>query len=217
MKNMDIGLKPEEEIESKEYSLTKDNIKYNIKVIKTKLKLILSCIHYEFKSNIEELITISKLFNICKSIEEAYEFIINLFNNNKVSIKEIIPNKTLKLFFIIYNNIKSTEEKIEIVLYYNKYNKHIIINELSNKYNLLQSEFNKVQEENKSIKEQIAKILEEISSLKKENSELKKEINNFKILTQNPPSPSTSPSPIPLPQKIRIKKFLNPNPNQKVK
>ena len=207
MKNMDIGLKPEEEIESKEYSLTKDNIKYNIKVIKTKLKLILSCIHYEFKSNIEELITISKLFNICKSIEEAYEFIINLFNNNKVSIIEIIPNKTLKLFFIIYNNIKSTEEKIEIVLYYNKYNKHIIINELSNKYNLLQSEFNKVQEENKSIKEQIAKILEEISSLKKENSELKKEINNFKILTQNPPSPSTSPSPIPLPQKNSNKKI----------
>ena len=201
MKDIDICLNPEEEIESKEYSLSKDNIKYNIKVIKTKLKLIMSCIHYEFKSNIEELITISKLFNICKSIEEAYEFIINLFNNDKVFINEIIPNKTLKLFFVIYNNIKSTEEKIEIVLYYNKYNKHIIINEMYNKYNLLQTEFNKLQEENKSIKEQISKILKEISSLKKENSELKKEINNFKTVSTTPPSP------IPTPQKNSNKKI----------
>ena len=201
MKDIDICLKPEEEIESKEYSLSKDNIKYNIKVIKTKLKLILSCIHYEFKSNIEELITISKLFNICKSIEEVYEFIINLFNNKKVFINEIIPNKTLKLLFVIYNNIKSTEEKIEIVLYYNKYNKHIIINELYNKYNLLKNDFNKLQEENKSIKEQISKIFEEISSLKKENSELKKEINNFKTM------PSIPPSPVPNPQKNSNKKI----------
>ena len=193
IKDNNICLKPEEEIESKEYSLSKDNIKYNIKVIKTKLKLILSCIHYEFKSNIEELITISKLFNICKSIEEVYEFIINLFNNKKVSINEIIPNKALKLYFVIYNNIKSTEEKIEIVLYYNKYNKHIIINELYNKYNLLQNDFNKLQEENKSIKEQIFKILEEISSLKKENSELKKEIYNFKTMSPTPPSPIPTP------------------------
>ena len=42
MKDIDICLKPEEEIESKEFTLSKDNIKYNIRVIKTKLKLILS-------------------------------------------------------------------------------------------------------------------------------------------------------------------------------
>jgi len=181
MKDIDICLKPvEEQIDSKEFSLSKDSIKYNINVIKTKSKIILSCIHYEYKSNLEDLIKISKLFNICKSIEEIYEFIINLFNNKKVSIEEIIPNKTLKLFFIIYNNIKSTEEKVEIILYYNKYNKHIIINEMYNKYTSLQKEMTKVQEENKSIKEQLEKIIEEITTIKNENSELKKEIDNLK-------------------------------------
>ena len=218
MKDIDICLKPEEEIESKEFTLSKDNIKYNIRVIKTKLKLILSCIHYEFKSNIEELITISKLFNICKSIEEVYEFIINLFNKQKVFIKEIIPNKTLKLFFVIYNNIKSTEEKTEIILYYNKYSKHIIIIEMYNKYNLLQSELNKLHEENKSIKEQLEKILEEISFFKKENTELKKEINNFKTLAQTPPpSPSPIPSQIPAPLKNSNKKISKSKSKSKTK
>ena len=187
--DIDICLKAEEEqLESKEYSLSKENINYNIKVGKTKSKIVLSCIHYEYKSNLENLINISKLFNICKSIEEVYEFIINLFNRKKVTIKEIIPNKTLTIYFLIYNNIKCSEEKVEIILDYNKYNKHIIINEIYNKYNILQKELNQVQQENKTMKEQMKQILDEISSLKKENLELKKEINNFK--TQIPiPNP----------------------------
>ena len=163
--DIDVCLKAEEEqLESKEYSLSKENINYNIKVGKTKSKIVLSCIHYEYKSNLENLINISKLFNICKSIEEVYEFIINLFNRKKVTIKEIIPNKTLTIYFIIYNNIKCSEEKVEIILDYNKYNKHIIINEMYNKYNILQKELNQVQQENKTMKEQMKQILDEISS-----------------------------------------------------
>ena len=193
--DIDIYLKPEEEqIDWKEYSLSKDKVKYNIKAGKTRTKIILNCIHYEYKSNLEDLIQISKLFNICKSIDEIYEFIINLFNKKKVTIKEIIPNKTLKLYLMIYNNIKCSDEKVEIVLYYNKHNKHIIINEMFNKYNIIQKEVSRLKEENKNIKEQMKQILDEISSLKKENEELKKEINNFK-----------ASSPIPLPKNIQEK------------
>ena len=191
--DLDICLKAEDDqIEAREYSLTKDKIKYNIKVGKIKSKIIISSIHYEYKSNLEDLIQISKLFNICKSIDDVYEFIINLFNKKKVSIKEIIPNKTLKIFLMIYNNIKSLEEKVEIVLCYNKYNKHAIINEIYNKYNLVQKEVNLLKEENKNIQEQMTKILEEISLLKKENSDLKNEISNFKI-----PSPIQNSKNIP--------------------
>ena len=88
--DIDICLKSEEEqIDYKEYVLAKDKVKYTIKIGKTKSKIIIDCIHYEYKSNLDELIQISKLFNICKTIEEVYEFIINLFNKKKVSIKEI--------------------------------------------------------------------------------------------------------------------------------
>ena len=205
--DIDICLKLEdEEIDWKEYSLTKDKTKYNIKVGKTNSKIIINCIHYEYKSNLEDLIRISKLFSICKSIEEAYEFVINLFNRKKVSIKEIIPNKALKLYFIIYNNIKSSEEKVEIDLHYNKYNKHIIINDMYNKYNLMQKELNQVQEENKTIKEQMNQLLEEISSLKKENSELKKEIT---ILMNSPQ--------IPIPKIIHEKENSNKKTNSNKK
>ena len=173
----------EDQIDSKEYILSKDKIKYNIKIGKTRTKIIISCNHYEYKSNLEDLIQVSKLFSICKSIEEVYEFIIHLFIKKKVSIKEIIPNSTLKLFFIIYNNIKSSDEKVEIILDNNKYNKHIIINELFNKYNSVQKELNLVQEENKKIQDQMKQIMEEISLLKKENSDLKNEINKLKNIS----------------------------------
>ena len=180
-KDKDLCLDPsEEQIEFKEYSISKDNIKYNIKISLTKGKININCIHYENKFNLDELIKISKLFSICKSIEEVYEFIINLFNKKKISIKEIIPNKILKIYLKIYNNIKSTEEKVEIVLYYNKFNKHIIINEMYNKYNVLQKELNKVQEENNIMKEKIKSMIEEINLIKKENSELKKDLNILK-------------------------------------
>ena len=205
--DIDICLKAEEEqIDYKEYVLTKDKVKYTIKIGKTKSKIIIDCIHYEYKSNLEELIQISKLFNICKTIEEVYEFIINLFNKKKVSIKEIIPNKSLKLFFIIYNNIKSSEEKVEIILFYNKYNKHIIINEMYNKYNIMQKEFNEVKEENKKIKDQIKQIMEEISTLKKENSDLKNEIHNLRSVPA-----------IPLPKNVSEKEKENKKVNSNKK
>ena len=207
IQDIDICLKAEEEqIDYKEYVLTKDKVKYTIKIGKTKSKIIIDCIHYEYKSNLEELIQISKLFNICKTIEEVYEFIINLFNKKKVSIKEIIPNKSLKLFFIIYNNIKSSEEKVEIILFYNKYNKHIIINEIYNKYNIMLKEFNEVKEENKKIKDQIKQIMEEISTLKKENSDLKNEIHNLRSMPA-----------IPLPKNVSEKEKENKKVNSNKK
>ena len=191
--DIDTCLKtPESQLDSKEYTLNKDNNKYGIKIGKTKDEIILNYLNYEGKFNLDDLIKISKLFCICKSIDEVYEFIINLFNRNKVAIKEINNNKYLKLKFGIYNNIKCMEEKVEIIMYYNKNNKYSIINEIYHKYNIIQQNLDNVQEENKKLKEQIKQILEEITDLKNENINLKKEINSLKISKNENKDPAQS-------------------------
>ena len=191
--DIDTCLKtPESQLDSKEYTLNKDNNKYGIKIGKTKDEIILNYLNYEGKFNLDDLIKISKLFCICKSIDEVYEFIINLFNRNKVAIKEINNNKYLKLKFGIYNNIKCMEEKVEIIMYYNKNNKYSIINEIYRKYNIIQQNLDNVQEENKKLKEQIKQILEEITDLKNENINLKKEINSLKISKNENKDPAQS-------------------------
>ena len=183
---IDMCLKtPEKQIESKEFTLNKDGIKYRIKIGKTKDKIFLTYLNYEIKSNLDDLIKTSKLFSICKSIDEVYEFILNLFSRNKVIIKEISTNKLLKLNFSIYNNIKCVEEKIEITMNYNKNSKYHIINEIYHKCNTLQQNLTTVQEDNKKMKEQLKLVLEEIANLKKENIDIKKEINSLKSQNEN--------------------------------
>ena len=191
---IDIYLKtPEKQIDySKEYILNKDNNKYHIKIGKTKDKIILNCLNYEGKFNLDDLIKISRLFCICKSIDEIYEFIINLFNRNKIIVKEISTNKLLKLNLVIYNNIKCMEEKVEIILNYTKNNKYSMINEIFREFKALQQNFNQVQDENKKMKEQIKQILEEIKNLKNENINLKKEINSLKISQNENKDPAQS-------------------------
>ena len=170
----------EKQLDSKEYILSKDSVKYNIKIVKTKDKIIISSINYEKKFDIDDLIKISKIFCICKSIDDVFELIINLFNRNKITIKEVNTNKSLKLNLMIYNNIKCMEEKIELSLNYNKNNKYFIKNEIIHKFNTFQRDFNIVLEDNKRMKEQIKLVLDEISNIKKENNNLKKEINSLK-------------------------------------
>ena len=129
--------------------------------------------------------SITKLFSICKSIDDAYELLINLFNRNKATIKEISTNKSFKLNLLIYNNIKCSEEKVEIILNYNKNSKYFIINEVIHKFNTFQRDFSLVLEDNKKLKEQMKYVLEEISNIKKENNNLKKEINSLKSQNEN--------------------------------
>ena len=191
--DIDICLKtPEKQLDSKEFTLNKDNIKYHLKIGKTKDKIFLTTLNYEAKFTLDDIIKTSKLFSICKSIDEVYEFLINLFIRNKASIKEINTNIFLKLNLAIFNNIKCSEEKVELRINYNKNNKYSIINELYHKCNTLQQNLSNVQEENKKIKEQLNIILEEITKIKKENNELKNEINSLKISQNENKDPAQS-------------------------
>ena len=85
--DIDVCLKAEEEqLESKEYSLSKENINYNIKVGKTKSKIVLSCIHYEYKSNLEKLIS----FIVWQPLNIHQAELSELFHSNLIMLSGIL-------------------------------------------------------------------------------------------------------------------------------
>ena len=139
-----------ENFEYQEYFLFKEDIINKIIINKIENKVIIRCKNYiyNFENNDDLLI---KENNI-ETIDRLYEFIINLFDENKVFIKEIIINKEMKLIFKI-----DKEKEYEIILLYNKINNDYFINE-------------------------IKKLKEEINILKNENIKLNNEIDNLKKL-----------------------------------
>jgi hypothetical protein len=72
-------------LEDKKYELVKDDKLYEINICKMKDKIYLKHFYYEIKLNAEELSQIFKI--ILSSIDEAYKYITNIFNKNKVKIK----------------------------------------------------------------------------------------------------------------------------------
>ena len=99
-----------------EYFLLKDNFIYKIIIEKNKDNIIIKNNKYIQSFNLNDLkILVSKSI---KSIDKAYEFIIKSFEENRVSIKNIILNKEIKLIIKIDN-----EKEIEMRLIYNKQNK----------------------------------------------------------------------------------------------
>ena len=163
-------------IDTKEFSLIKENIKYNLKISKTKDKIFIRCNNYETKLNLDDFIKINPLFNICKTINDVYELILNLFTHNKVSINEIKKNSIIKLVLIMYNNIHCKDENIDITLTCCTNNKDSIINELAIKYHALQQDVTKIKSDYKLIYDNLSNLQNDINSLKKENSALKEQL-----------------------------------------
>ena len=166
-------------IDTKEFIITKDNIKYNVKVSKTKDKIFIRCNNYETKLNLDDFTKITPLFNICKTINDVYELILNLFNRNKVMVTYLAKNNIMRLIFLMYNNIHGIEENIEINLISNSNNKDSIINEMYIKYKALQQDVIKIKSDYKLIYDNLATLLNDITSLKKENLYMKEQIKSL--------------------------------------
>ena len=97
-----------------DYYLIKDNIVYKINVEKNDENIAIKCRNYLILFNEYKLSSLTKIkFN---SIDKAYEFIYNIFEENKVTIENIVLNKEIKLL------IKNNKKEIELVLKYNKQN-----------------------------------------------------------------------------------------------
>ena len=108
-KNIDEKL-----IEKEEYYLIKYNSAYKIIIGITLNKLIIKCKNYETILNLNELEKNRLKFN---TINEAYEYIIKIFEEDKVMIDDIIYFKSIKLTLKI-----AFVEDINIILLYNKKN-----------------------------------------------------------------------------------------------
>lgn len=169
-------------IDTKEFNIINDNIKYDIIISKTKDKIFIRCNNYESKLNLDDYNKLNPLFCICKTIDDIYELLLNLFNHNKVLIKEVSKNNIIKLILIMYNNIHGIEENIEINLINSSKNKDSIINEMCMKYKTLQQDIVKVKSDYTLIYDNLSNLINDITSLKKENALLKEQI---KLLEEN--------------------------------
>ena len=141
-------------IDYEEYFYMKENIIYKIVILKNNSEITFECKSYKISYNLKDLSNLFKReFN---SIDNAYEFIINIFEENNFSIKNIVKNKNFELLIKIGNNITT-----EIVLIYNKQNKNFIlneINELKNEINALKKEADFLRKENNKFNSIIKKL-----------------------------------------------------------
>ena len=138
-----------------EYFLIYEDIIYKIIIAKSVYEIFIKCKNYLFTFNQEDLSILSnKKFY---SIDEAYDFTINIFEHNKVLIKTIIIYKEIKLLMRA-----DGEREIKMSLKYNKENSKI--NENNSEY----------------IINELNQLKNEVSELKEENKKLKIQINNLK-------------------------------------
>ena len=112
------------EIEYEEYFLIKENIVYKIIIQKLFEKIKIKSKNYEIDFSLNYLSLLTKLE--FETINNAYKFIVNLFEENKIFINNIINKKEMKLILEIEN-----KNKIEMILSYNERNKDFIINEIN--------------------------------------------------------------------------------------
>ena len=141
-------------IDYEEYFYMKENIIYKIVILKNNSEITFECKSYKISYNLKDLsILFKREFD---TIDNAYEFIINIFEENNFSVNNIVKNKNLDLHMKIGNNII-----IKIVLIYNKQNKNFIlneINELKNEINALKKEADFLRKENKKLDGEIKKL-----------------------------------------------------------
>ena len=95
---------------SKNYTLIKDNKTYNILITKNKTHITFNSREYILISNIEEFIKSTNL-NF-ESIDEAFNFIIDFFEKDRAFIIDISKN-IMKILLLMH------EEKININLMFN--------------------------------------------------------------------------------------------------
>ena len=154
-------------LDTKEYKIKKDDKIYNISVNRTDEELLIKYLNYECRLSITDLTKLTKIF--IDNLNEGFKFITNIFENDKVNIKEIVKNKNMKLKITIFD-YSGKEMIIEIDLIFNKKNKDFIIDELTNKCESLENE--------------VFKLKEEIKEIKKELNELKNYIKEKNILVE---------------------------------
>ena len=137
-------------MEMEEYYLIKDNNVFKIIIEKLNNEIIIKCKNYEIKLNNNNISLLTK--KLMSTIEEAYDFIIKIFEENKVILKDIIINKEIKLI------LKSFINDIEIILIYNNKKNNFFVNKINQICYEVKLWVNNLNEEIKSLKKEIEKF-----------------------------------------------------------
>ena len=164
----------------KEYKAVYGSNFYNIIIEKTNNNIIIRLNYYEIKLNIQSLSLLTN--TIFNSNDKAFEFIVNIFNQNNYYIKDILFNK-ITLRIIIYDIIQGNKKEIDIELCENFEDKNYLIKELFNNYIKLENNINYINNDNKLLKEENNNLKNEIYNLKQnynnDINELKMQIMNY--------------------------------------
>ena len=147
-----------DKIDYKEYNLYMDNNKYLLSLKRTENEILIFIDNYSTKLNLNE---IQKLINNnqMNSIDKIFSFFQELLENNRVYIKQIEIDKTIKLLF--KSNIEKNnwnEKYIEFILIHKNINKDYIINCINQNNYLLQQQINNLSQQNERLKHEIKNI-----------------------------------------------------------
>ena len=142
--------------ESEKFYLSKENRVFKITITKGKNEIIIKYKNYKFQLNSNDLSILTKLeFN---SISQAYEFIIDSFEENRIIIKDIINKKLISLLLTYDNGNNIKDNFFEMNLLYKKQNENlnkITKNEFKNIYVEFKAEINNLKNEIKALKNQL--------------------------------------------------------------
>ena len=157
------------------YYLIKNNNAYKFQVRKLENEILIKCKDYGIKLSREDLYGLTKKkFN---TIDESFAYIINIFEQNNVFLKEISFNKRIKITIKINNN--NAENEIDIALLYE--NNNMIENESNN------SNYNELKNDINSLKYEIEKIINDLDILKSniQNNAQSNIINKYYLNDKN--------------------------------
>ena len=144
-----------------EFYILQERSIYKLYLYQFKYNIIIRYKKYEIKLSLDEISSLIK--TRFSSINESYNFISELFEEKKISIKSINNNSSIKLSLNISQSLAANEE-IEMTLIYNEAKSNSILEELNNK---------------------IKKLSINVKENKKEISSLKKEAKSMKIIQNN--------------------------------
>ena len=173
--------KKEELINFKEFQFKHENKLFTIKIsmtsdkqnlyIQSKEEGIFAYI-FEIKMSFLELIKFDKIFKTCEDIEDAYNSMVVIFQNEKNGIKEINNDKLILSIYIL--NLDSTYREKNLELSKKCENKDVIIENLC-------SQLNELKSINNNLKESINSIMAWKNEMTTEINTLKEKVNNYEF------------------------------------
>ena len=160
-----------------EYYLLKQNKVFKFIITNLKNKIIIKYKKYQVLFNHKDLSIIIK--QQLNTIDEAYLFIISLFEQNKIII-DAITNEELNL---LINNNNFGKREFQFTLTFNDENNDLFVNEINNNYNEIINYINLFQDEIKKLKEEIEQLKQKVLNNNKLMPDQLPNIFNNKTIT----------------------------------